>query len=159
MKGTDCPGWSDQSWVAEGRTVLRVSHLRNDVQHELSCRLCTKQPSFSVSLCQNRDSQAALLASTELESQSVAAKGKKKPLPPQQEESGVRNAPFTPSMERCSCPGLRRERGASLLVQGKERGPCGGGKKPALVIRKETPTGLSGPTEKSKWTLPVPPPF
>lgn len=30
-------------------------------------------------------------------------------------------------------------------------------KKPALPIRKETPTGLSGPTEKDKWTLPVSP--
>lgn len=70
-------GWSDQSWAGEEGTLLKVSHLRND---DPAWRLCTQQPSFSAGLCQNQGSQAALLAGSELESQSVAAKGKRKSL-------------------------------------------------------------------------------
>lgn len=77
VKEVGCTGWSDQSRAGEEGTLLRVSHLRND---EPAWRLCAQQPSFSAGLCQNQDSQAALLARTELESQSVAAKEKRKSL-------------------------------------------------------------------------------
>jgi hypothetical protein len=84
----------------------------------------TKQPPFVVSLCQNSDSGLPRMPVEDL-NQSSQAKGERKgPCSTAGRESRVRNAPFTLSMGRCSCPLQKRERGSSLLVQGKERGPC-----------------------------------
>lgn len=52
--------------------------------------------------------------------------------------SRVRNVPFTSSMERCSCPMLKRERGPSLLVRGEEWGSCG--ERNLLWFQKRNPS-------------------
>lgn len=71
-------------------------------------------------------------------------------------KSGVRNAPFTSSMARCSCRFLEAERGPSLLGQGKERGPCGQ-RNLLQFIRKPTPAGLVRPAEEGEGPYAVGP--
>lgn len=107
--------------------ILALAHVRNLRENGLLQRPCYRAASPPQIVLEAEILNCpAMAASGELESSSLGAKGERKgPCLCSRKSLRVRNAPFTLSMERCSCPLLKRERGPSLLVQGKERGPCG----------------------------------